>query len=200
MNTGRTTGRANTVKARKIAEVELDRPLAGHEGVDPNHASRARIQTLLDQHASLITQTQFADAKSAALITLIGLLALKGPMPLAAMQQADPVTLLSALASAMAILFGVAAVFPRYPGRTTRESLPEIDRFSWPALTSHGLSGEDYAQYMHTVEVSQIVHSVAHSNCAVAQILLRKYQMLRIAFLFGVADFALVFVRLTGVL
>ncbi|MCG6857867.1 MAG: DUF5706 domain-containing protein [Salaquimonas sp.] len=185
-------------RASKISEVELDLPLAGHEGVDTNHASRARIQTLLDQHASLITQTQFADAKSAALITLIGLLALKGPIPLEAMQQADAVSLASAVASALAILFCVAAVFPRYPGRMTRENLPDIDRFSWPALTSHGMSGEDYAKYMHTVEVSQMVHSIAHSNCAVSQILLRKYQMLRIAFLFGVADFALVFLKMTG--
>ena len=85
-------------RASRIEDVELNRPLAGHEGVDTNHASRARIQTLLDQHASLVTQTQFADAKSAALITLIGLLALKGPMPLDAMQHGDAITLVSALA------------------------------------------------------------------------------------------------------
>ena len=184
----------------KIKDVELNRPLAGSEGVDPNHASRARIQTLLDQHDSIVTQTQFADAKSAALITLIGLLALKGPIPLDAMQQGDAVSLLSAIASALAILFCVATVFPRYPGKNIRETLPDIDRFSWPALTSHGLSGEDYAQYMHTAEVSQMVHSIAHSNCAVSQILLRKYQMLRIAFLLAVADFVLVFLRLAGLL
>ncbi len=188
-----------TNRASRIADVELNRPLAGHEGVDPNHASRARIQTLLDQHASLVTQTQFADAKSAALITLIGLLALKGPIPMEAMMQADMVSTLSAVASALAILFCVAAVFPRYPGRGIRESLPDIDRFSWPALASPGLSGEDYAQYMHTVEVSQMVHSIAHSNSAISHILLRKYQMLRIAFLFATADFALVFVKLTGI-
>ena len=185
-------------RASRIEDVELNRPLAGHEGVDTNHASRARIQTLLDQHASLVTQTQFADAKSAALITLIGLLALKGPIPMEAMQQADPLSLVSAVASALAILFCVAVVFPRYPRRATRENLPEIDRFSWPALASGGISGEDYAQYMHTVEVSQMVHSIAHSNSAVSHILLRKYQMLRIAFLFGTADFVLVFLKLTG--
>ena len=184
---------------RKIEEVELTHALAGSEGVDPNHASRARIQMLLDQHSTLIEQTQFADAKSAALVTLVGLLALKGPVSMQLMSEADLPALLSAAFSGIAILFAVISVFPRYPTRNIREALPEIDRFSWPALTAHRMSPETYATFMQTAEISQIVHSVAYSNCAVSQILLRKYQMLRIAFLFAAADLFIAFARLTGV-
>jgi Pycsar effector protein len=183
---------------RKIEEVELTHPLAGSEGVDPNHASRARIQLLLDQHSALIEQTQYADAKSAGLVTLIGLLALKGPVPMQAMAGADPIVLVSAFAGGMAILFSVISVFPRYPTRAVRENLPDTDRFSWPALTANRMSPDTYARYMQTAEISQMVHSIAYSNCAVSQILLRKYQMLRVAFLFGAADLVIAFASLTG--
>ena len=186
-------------ETRKIEEVELTHPLAGSEGVDPSHASRARIQTLLDQHKTLIAQTQFADAKSAALVTLVGLLALKGPVSMELMVEADVVVLMAAAFSGLAILFALVSVFPRYPARTVREALPEGDRFSWPALTAQRMSPEAYARFMQTAEISQIVHSIAYSNCAVSQILLRKYQMLRVAFLFGTADLVVAFARLTGV-
>ncbi len=181
-----------------IEQIDLSLPLAGREGVDSNHASRARIQTLLDQHNSLIAQTQFADTKSAGLVTLIGLLALKGPLPMETMQRGDPVAVASALLSALCILFCVWAVFPRYPQAQLRAKLNEIDRFSWPALASAEFSAADYAAYMQTVEVSQIVHSIARSNSAISAILLRKYLLLRIAFFFGIADLVVSFTRLAG--
>jgi hypothetical protein len=183
---------------RKIAEIELDAGLAGKEGVDPNHASRIRIQTLLDQHASLVQQTQFADTKSAGLVTLVGLLALKGPLPLDRMMHADPVSLAAGLLAGGCILFCVLAVFPRYPGKMIRDRLSDIDRFSWPALTAPSFGPADYAEYMHKAEISQIVHSIALSNSAVARILLRKYQMLRIAFGLAALDFLVVFARNAG--
>lgn len=177
----------------KISEIELDHALAGSEGVDPNHASRIRIQTLLDQHKSLVQQTQFADAKTGGLVTLIGLLALKGPLPVASMASTDPVSAFAGALAALCILFCLFAVFPRYPGRGERKGLAHADRFSWPALTTEAFGPQDYARYMHTAEVSQIVHSIAQSNAAVARILLRKYQMLRIAFLLGGMDLVIVF-------
>ena len=182
-----------------IDKVDLSHPLSGTEGVDTNHASRIRIQTLLDQHSTLIQQTQFADTKAGGLVTLVGLLALKGPMPVAAMTMQDPVALAAAVMSGVCILFCVLAVFPRYPGKGIRSKLSETDRFSWPALAADGFDAEQYAEFMHVAEVSQIVHSVAHSNSSVSHILLRKYQMLRIAFLFGALDFAIIFGRMTGI-
>lgn len=177
----------------KISEIELDHALAGSEGVDPNHASRIRIQTLLDQHKTLVQQTQFADAKTGGLVTLVGLLALKGPVPIASMAATDPVAAIAGALAGLCILFCLFSVFPRYPGRGARRGLADADRFSWPALTGKAFGPQDYAQFMHTAEVSQIVHSIAQSNVAVARILLRKYQMLRIAFLFGGLDLVIVF-------
>lgn len=182
----------------RIEDIELTHGLAGSEGVDPNHASRARIQLLLDQHNSLIAQTQFADAKTGGLVTLIGLLALKGPVPVDQMQSGDAVSLAAAALAAGCVLFCLLSVFPRYPGRGTRDRLHVSDRFSWPGLTTSGYGADDYARFMHTVEVSQMVHSVARSNVAVARILLRKYQMLRIAFVLGGLDFLIVFARHAG--
>lgn len=187
-------------KARKISEIELNGELAGTEGVDANHASQIRAQTLINQHASLIQQTQFADTKSAGLVTLVGLLALGGPIPVNQMMRSDFVSLLSGALSGLSILFCIFAVFPRYPGRRVRNSLSEIDRYSWPALTGKDFGPSEYAEYMRRAEISQIVHSIAYSNSTVAAILLRKYQMLRIAFALAACNFAIVFARNAGLI
>lgn len=182
----------------KVDEVDLSAPLAGHEGVDPNHASRIRIQTLLDQHASLITQTQFADAKSGGLVTVVGLLALNGPIPMAGMMGQDVVATIAGVLAASCMLFCIFTIFPRYPRKNVREHLSETDRFSWPSLTAPNFDEQAYADFMHTAEVSQLVHSIACSNSAVSHILLRKFQMLRIAFLLGGLDIMVVFARHAG--
>ena len=86
----------------RLEDVDLSRPLAGSEGADANHASRIRVQTLLVQHASLVRQTQFADTKSGGLITVIGLLALNGPVPMTGMMEGGAVSV-----AAGALLFEV---------------------------------------------------------------------------------------------
>jgi hypothetical protein len=183
---------------KSIEAVELAASLAGREGVDPNHASRIRIQTLLDQNASLVQQTQFADAKAGGLVTVVGLLALKGPAPISGMAEMEPVALATGVASALCILFCVLAVFPRYPAARVRAHLSDIDRFSWPSLTAPDFSADDYARYMQTAEVSQIVYSIARSNSAISRILLRKFQMLRIAFGLSLALFCAILARHAG--
>ena len=185
---------------KTIAAVELMQSAAGHEGVDANHTSRIRVQALLDQNHSLVQQTQFADAKAGGLVTLVGLLALKGPIPVTAMSVSDILGMANSGVSALAILFCLLAVFPRYPTRRTREHLSDLDRYSWPALTAPGFDGDAYASYMQSAEVSQIVYSIARSNSAVSQILLRKFQMLRIALVLSLILFALVFIRLAEML
>ncbi|MCB1450213.1 MAG: hypothetical protein KDJ67_08855 [Nitratireductor sp.] len=189
---------AKSLKANPLETVDLSQPLAGSEGVDPNHASRLRVQVLLDQHASLVQQTQFADTKAGGLVTLVGLLALKGPLPMAGMTMSDPISLAAGSFAGLCILFCMLTAFPRYPGRKVRAHLADVDRFSWPSLTSRKFSGEDYARYMHTAEVSQVVHSIALSNSAVSAILLRKFQMLRVGFMFGCGVFFAVFLRHAG--
>ncbi|MFZ1815766.1 MAG: hypothetical protein WBO55_08730 [Rhizobiaceae bacterium] len=182
-----------------IELVDLSKPLAGSEGVDPNHASRIRVQMLLDQHASLVQQTQFADAKAGGLVTLVGLLALKGPLPMTDLMTQDMFTKASGLLAALCILFCMLTAFPRYPAKKHREHLSDLDRFSWPSLTSPEFDANTYATFMQTAEVSQVVHSIARSNSAVSKILLRKFQMLRIAFVLGCLVFVTVFIRQSGI-
>ena len=66
---------------RKISEVDLTLPLAGTEGFDINYIGRIRTQYLFAQHQALVAQTQFADAKAAALMTLVGLIAKAAEAP-----------------------------------------------------------------------------------------------------------------------
>jgi hypothetical protein len=51
---------------------------------------------------------------------------------------------------------------------------------------------------MQTAEVSQIVYSIARSNSAISRILLRKFQMLRIAFGLSLALFCAILARHAG--
>lgn len=183
----------------KIGDIDLSHPLAGSEGVDPNHASRIRVQTLLDQHSGLIQQTQFADAKAAGLITVIGLLALNGPLPLADMMESDFLPTAGGVVAGLCMLFCFFTIFPRYPAKRIRDRLAETDRFSWPSLTAPGFDGDAYSEYMHTAEISEIVHSIAHSNTSISLILLRKFQTLRLAFALGAIFMVIVFARQAGI-
>ena len=53
---------------------------------------------------------------------------------------------------------------------------------------------------MQTSEVSQLVHSVSLSNSYVSRILLRKFLMLRIAFLFAFAVLLMTGLRLAAII
>lgn len=182
-------------KSRTIEEVDLSLPLGGTEGLDPNYVTRARTQYLFAQHQALVTQTQFADAKAAVLITLVGLLAFRGPVQL---NGETPNAFLTVYLSAMAlcVLCAFIAVFPRYPGRQIRNQMAHGDRWSWPALASDNLSADAFSRFMQTSEASQLVHSVALSNSAVSRILLAKFRMLRIAFVLGIIVLALTGLKL----
>ena len=63
---------------RKLDDLELNIALEGCEGLDVNYVSRIRAQYLFIQHQTMITQMQFADAKAAALIALVGVAAVRG--------------------------------------------------------------------------------------------------------------------------
>lgn len=181
-----------------LDEVDLSLSLSGSEGHDINHVSRARIQYLSDQHNALLTQIQFADAKAVALMTLLGLIALRGPIEMHSVGE-DPVLRAVFLAlSAIAVFCCFWAVFPRYPGARMRRSMIGYDRWSWPALAAESLDPAAYAKFMQTAEVSQLVHSLSISNSAVARVLLRKYTALRVAFFFSIAVLAIVCIRLAG--
>lgn len=171
-----------------IKDIDLTLPLAGSEGHDINYVSRVRTQYLFAQHQALLTQIQFADAKAGALMTVLGLIILRGPIGWDS--DVVPHVLRYSFLSlgAVAVFFCFWAVFPRYPGASVRNMLAKQERWSWLALSADEMTPHDFARYMQTAEVSELVHSVANSNAAVSNILLRKYSALRIAFLasFGV--------------
>lgn len=185
---------------KSLEDLELDNSLAGSEGLDPNYVSRIRIQYLLTQHQTIITQMQFADAKAAALITVIGIVALRSPLfsSVEALMNIGWFGILIILTLSLSILFTLLSVFPRYPSRKLREDMVLSDRWSWPSLVNGGFSAAQYADFMRGAEVSQLVQSVALSNANVSAVLLNKYKMLRIGFALGTLAFLLGVVNLVG--
>lgn len=185
------------MNSRKLEEIDLGLDLAGSEGHDVNYVSRVRTQFLYAQHAALVAQTQFADAKAAALMTLVGLVALRGPLAISG-SAADWFSRTYLACVAASILCAFLAVFPRYPGRGLRDRLWNSDRWSWPALAASKADPDAFSSFMQTSEVSQLVHSVSLSNAAVSRILLAKFRMLRLAFIFAIAILAMTGAHLAG--
>lgn len=164
-----------------LDEIDLSLDLAGTEGHDKNYVSRVRSQYLYAQHQSLINQIQFADAKAAALITLLGILLLRGPTEFTFLTE-FPVGAAFNVLSATAIAFALFSLYPRVPPANLREKMAKIDRWSWPSLAHSSLPPHSYARFMQTSEVSQLIYSVALSNSFLSSILLKKFRYLQVSF------------------
>lgn len=175
---------------KKIDEVTLDVDIGSREGISLNYVTRDRMAFALGQNQTMITQTQFADAKAGAMLAFLGLIATRGPGAVMEVTSgaASPEVILQLLLHAAALICCLIVLFPRYASLDARRSLYEYDRFSWTALTGKGHSPEDFSDFMRTAEISQLVMSVARSNHTLAMILLSKFSWLRWAFAFGVAD------------
>lgn len=185
---------------KQLHELDYNLDLKGCEGLDINYVSRIRSQYLFTQHQTMITQMQFADAKAAALIALIGFIAFRGPIKLEEISNLGSFGYLFLMCAGLAVVFTLLSVFPQYPSKTKRDKLSSSDRWSWPALASDALKPEDFSDYMRTSEVSQLLHSISISNSYIANILLSKYRMLRIGFFFGLVTMLLVGVKITKLL
>lgn len=175
-----------------IEAMALDESIQSAEGLDVNHSSRLRMHFLVAQHASMITQTQFADAKAAALMTVMGLVAMNGPVKIG---QTTPNDLLAIVIFALmmgTIAIAMAAILPRYPDAKLNLMIKRRERFAWPALVANGYSPLDHAEFMRTAEASQLVVSIAQTNSAMAMVLKSKFRALRMAFLLGALDIALI--------
>jgi hypothetical protein len=181
-----------------IASLPVDLPIGGSEGLDVNHASRLRMQFLVSQQASLVAQTQFADAKAGALMALLGLVALNGPVRLggAGPPGIDAVAIFVTMF--LAIGFAIWALIPRFPDAKRAQAMVRCDRFSWPMLASPSYDPLEHAVFMRTAEASQLVMSLAHSNATMARVLRRKFVSLRIAFLLASGDLALILLHVVG--
>jgi hypothetical protein len=177
----------------KLSEVDLHLAIEGSEGVDRNYSSRIRSQFLIAQHQTLVTQAQFADAKAAAILALLGIVALRGPIDLAIdIRTANTLVLVYMALVALTTVFCLLSIIPRYPGRKRRNQGADVERWSWPSLASDFLLQSDFGQYMQTSEVSHLIYSLAHANQAHAQVLLVKFRMLRIAFVLLLAIVAII--------
>ncbi|MEM8749772.1 MAG: Pycsar system effector family protein [Pseudomonadota bacterium] len=184
-------------KTGNIEDVDLTLDLTGKEGLDLNYISRVRGQFLFQQHNAFMQQSQLADAKAAALMTLVGLIALRGPVDLADAGRTLVATTFG-IASALTIVFCMIAVFPRFPRRSVCRELAAQERWSWPSLSSKTIEPVDYSDFMQTSEMSQLVHSTAMANVKVARVLRQKFLCLRIAFLSAVVLLIILGVRLYG--
>jgi len=183
---------------KKLSELDLEVDLNSCEGLDINYLSRIRSHYVLSQHQTMIAQMQFADAKAAALIALIGLVTLRGPIKIEDAINLGLTGYVFLVTAGLGIICALLSIFPRYPSRKVRNALPQVDRWSWPALASKTLTADDFASYVRTAEVSQLLHSVAVSNYFVAAILLSKYRMLRCGFIFCIMAMLILGAYTTG--
>lgn len=168
-----------------LDQLSFEEPITSEEGLDVNHTSRARIQFLAAQSHALLTQTQFADAKAAALMTLSGVLMLNGPAGLDALAGASLLTILSFVSNMACIAGCILAISPRFPPVSLRAKIYASDRFSWPGLVDRYHAEQDFPDFMRHAQASQLVLSMARANQASARVLHRKFAVLRTTFLIG---------------
>ncbi len=182
-----------------VRNMDLGLPLQGSEGLDKNYTSRIRSQYLFAQHQSMVAQSQFADAKAAAILALLGLLALRGPIDVTTGEGAVMWVWFTYLGlTILSLSFCLLAIIPRYPDRKTRNQAAETDLWSWPSLASDRLDEMDYGIYMQTSEVSHLIYSVAQANRSIAKILLVKFRMLRIALALLLATATIAVLHMVG--
>jgi hypothetical protein len=170
----------------QLDQIQLVENIGSLEGVSVDQLTRARLQFALGQNHTLMTQTQFADAKAATLLTLIGLLS--AYVSGGGMDATTPSRIVLLALNAVVIALCLMTLTPRVPGKALRGGLSDKDRYSWPALASKLYGGDEHADFLRTAQASQLVMSVARSNGAIAVILLRKYTLLQIAFVVSILD------------
>lgn len=180
-----------------LETIDLTHPVASREGIPPEYLAREQILFLSAQDRSLVQQTQFADAKAAALMTLMGLLVLRNPPAHSTTEIGAALEFVVLCATGLCLGACLWAVIPRYPNPAIRRAIARQDVYSWPGLTSDQFERDDYVKFMRASEHAHLVTSMARSNSAMSRILLRKFQLIRFAFLCGMV--ALVLIMLRGI-
>ena len=150
--------------------------------IDTGDDVRSRMQFLVGQNQSIVAQTQFADAKAAALMTLIGLVAIRGPVP-PAINPADPLAVLFFGFTAISILCCLWAVMPRYPRAQVCAEILQQDKYSWVSVGSAGWSPTRHAEFGQEADLRELISSISCSNVGGARVLLKKFRAMRLAFL-----------------
>lgn len=159
------------------------------ETVPAGDAVRARIHFLVAENHAMIVQTQFADAKAAALLTLCGVAAYR--LPAAGGHDAIEMVLTGVLLLAM--LFCLLAIIPRYP--RTEESVSRPDRFTWTALAANDWSPGRNIAWSQEAPFPELLAAVSASNVGGARVLAQKFRLIRLAFHSAIAAILLIAVR-----
>lgn len=180
------------VEGFDIENADPDLTLKGAEGLDVNHASRLKMQFLAAQHTSMVTQVQFSDAKAAALMTVMGLIAMNGPVRITTTRPDDLLATAVFVVMIAAVAVAIAVLIPRYPNGGLSQQIKRRERFSWPALAAQGYEPLAHADFVRRAEASQLIMSIAQTNGALARLLHRKFRLLRVAFILGAIDLALI--------
>ena len=169
---------------KKIDEMALDVDIGSREGISLNYVTRDRMAFALGQNQTMITQTQFADAKAGALMTILGLIAIKGSAPVLIIIQ-DPMEMLAMAIIILSIFFCMSTIMPRIVGFSADAVPPRSNRFTWLFLTMPGYTDDMHGEYARETSFGDLLNSIAASNMGASRILAKKFQMLRHAFITG---------------
>jgi hypothetical protein len=181
----------------RLADLDFGVDIGSREQISRDYASRIRLDYLSAQNMGLLRQTQFADTKASALLALIGLVAGRIAFDLSAASVGVAEIALFAV-KGLVLALCLLVLLPRYPSGPQRAAQAACERFSWVALTAPGQTAKEYAAFIRTAEVSQLQVSAAYANAVVAQVLLRKFRLLRAAFLVALLDVGLTILYLLG--
>lgn len=151
------------------------------QNVPVGDSLRVRVQYLTAQHQAMVVQTQFADAKAAALLTLSGLAILRVPLP----DQMGLVHVTLIIVLFATILLCLLAVMPRYGAA----GYDVNDRFSWVALCD--AEPARLVDFARDGDLPELLTSLATSNVGGARVLKKKFRLIRLAFLGGIAAIVL---------
>lgn len=163
---------------------EADKVIATEEDVSKGDAMRARMSFLTAQNGAILTQTQFADAKAGALMTILGLVAVKGSAPVLIVIQ-DPLEMLAMAIMILSIGLCLATIMPRIVGFTDDAVPPSSNRYTWLFLTMPGYTDDMHGEWSRQTSFADMLNSIAASNMGASRILAKKFQMLRHAFVVG---------------
>ncbi|MEM9059148.1 MAG: hypothetical protein AAGD13_01690 [Pseudomonadota bacterium] len=153
-------------------------------GISAGDSVRARMLYLVSQNGAILTQTQFADAKAGALMTILGLVAIKGAAPAISIIQ-NPLEMLSMALIILSISFCLATLMPRFSGFKRDETPPPQDRYTWLFMAMPKYTGKLHGEFSREADIGALLESVANSNVGASRVLARKFLMLRYAFLTG---------------
>ncbi|MEL6998022.1 MAG: hypothetical protein AAFP68_07130 [Pseudomonadota bacterium] len=152
--------------------------------VSRGDAVRARMQYLISQNGAILTQTQFADAKAGALMTILGLVAVKGSAPAITIIQ-NPLEMLAMAMIILSIGFCLVTLMPRFSGFKPDTEPPRHDRYTWLFVAMPRYSAELHGKFAREAEFGSLLNSVATSNVGASRVLARKFMMLRYGFITG---------------